>query len=78
MRSWTSSSAWRRPVADEDKTFTPEMWAQFMDMQGPMIQGMLSNYLEQSKALFLQMQEQMQEQTKSMIDNFPFSQEDHS
>ena len=52
------------------------MWTQFMSVQGPMIQGMLSNYIEQSKALFLQTQEQMQEQAKNTIDNFPFSQED--
>lgn len=64
--------------ADGNKTFTPEMWAQFMNMQGPMIQGMLSNYIEQSKTLFVQMQEQMQEQTKSLIDTFPFSQEEPS
>lgn len=62
----------------DGKTFTPEMWAQFMTMQGPMIQSMMSSYLEQSKALFLQTQEQMQEQAKSMIDNFPFTQEEQA
>ena len=64
--------------AAEAQEFTPEMWTQFMSVQGPMIQGMLSNYIEQSKALFLQTQEQMQEQAKNTIDNFPFSQEDRS
>ena len=56
----------------ESREFTPEMWTQFMSVQSPMIQGMLSNYIEQSKALFLQTQEQMQEQAKTIIDNFPF------
>ncbi len=56
----------------EGKPFSPEMWTQFMSVQGPMMQGMMSNYIEQSKNLFLQMQEQMQNQTKSMFGNFPF------
>jgi polyhydroxyalkanoate synthesis regulator protein len=34
---------------------------------------MMGNYIEQSKSLFIQMQEQMQEQTKSMFgSSFPF------
>ncbi len=38
-----------------------------------MMQGMMSNYIEQSKSLFLQMQEQMQSQTKNMFGNFNFT-----
>ncbi|MCD6675339.1 MAG: polyhydroxyalkanoate synthesis repressor PhaR, partial [Burkholderiaceae bacterium] len=49
-----------------------EMWAQFMSMQTPMIQTMMGNYIEQSKNLFVQMQEQMQAQTRNMFQNFPF------
>ena len=56
----------------EGKPFSPEMWAQFMNVQGPIMQGMMSNYIEQSKSLFMQMQEQMQNQTKTMFGNFPF------
>jgi hypothetical protein len=48
------------------------MWTQFMNVQGPMMQGMMSNYIEQSKNLFIQMQEQMQSQTKNMFGTFPF------
>lgn len=33
-----------------------DQWVQFMNMQGPLMQGMMHNYIEQSKALFLQMQ----------------------
>ena len=40
--------------------FTPDQWAQFMQGQAPMMQGLMGNYMEQSKALFLKMQEQMQ------------------
>ncbi|AIY42032.1 PhbF [Collimonas arenae] len=57
----------------EGKPFSPEMWTQFMNVQGPMMQGMMSNYIEQSKGLFIQMQEQMQNQTKNMFGTFPFA-----
>ena len=57
----------------EGKPFSPEMWTQFMNVQGPMMQGMMSNYIEQSKSLFLQMQDQMQNQTKNMFGTFPFT-----
>ena len=43
----------------DPKAFTPEMWAQFMTGQAPLMQGLMGNYLEQSKQLFLQMQEQL-------------------
>jgi polyhydroxyalkanoate synthesis repressor PhaR len=56
----------------EGKPFSPEMWTQFMNVQGPMMQGMMTNYIDQSKNLFVQMQEQMQNQTKSMFGAFPF------
>jgi len=38
-----------------------------------MMQGMMSNYIEQSKNLFVQMQEQMQQQTKNMFGGFAFN-----
>jgi polyhydroxyalkanoate synthesis regulator protein len=48
-----------------------------MNVQGPMMQGMMGNYIEQSKSLFIQMQEQMQNQTKSMFGaTFPFAPSD--
>ena len=49
----------------------PDMWAQFVNMQAPMIQSMMSNYIEQSKNLFVQMQENMQNQARSMFTGFP-------
>jgi polyhydroxyalkanoate synthesis regulator protein len=48
------------------------MWTQFMSVQAPMMQGMMSNYIEQSKSLFMQMQEQMQSQAKNVFVGFPF------
>ncbi|AME24820.1 MAG: polyhydroxyalkanoate synthesis repressor PhaR [Pseudomonadota bacterium] len=50
----------------------PEVWSQFMNMQAPMMQGMMTSYIEQSKNMFVQMQEQMQSQAKSMFSTFPF------
>ena len=57
----------------QGKPFSPEMWTQFMNVQGPMMQGMMSNYIEQSKNMFFQMQEQMQNQTKNMFGAFAFA-----
>jgi len=53
--------------------FGPEAWAQFMNVQTPMLQNMMNNYIDQSKNLFVQMQDQLQDQTRSMLANFPFA-----
>ena len=64
-------------VTEQSKAFYetnkigPEMWTQFVNMQAPMIQSMMSNYIEQSKNLFVQMQENMQNQARSMFTGFP-------
>jgi len=57
-------------LAEQSKGLTPEMWTQFMTMQAPMMQGLVSQNLEQSKNLYLQMQEQMQKQTEQMLESF--------
>lgn len=49
----------------DPKSFTPEMWSQFMTGQAPLMQGLMGNYLEQSKNLFVQMQEKVQQQMES-------------
>ena len=54
----------------ETNKIGPEMWTQFVNMQSPMIQSMMSNYIEQSKNLFVQMQENMQNQARSMFTRF--------
>lgn len=56
----------------DGKPFSPEMWTQFMNIQGPMMQGMMGNYIEQSKNLFVQMQDKMQDQTRNLFTGFPF------
>ncbi|MDE2618281.1 MAG: polyhydroxyalkanoate synthesis repressor PhaR [Burkholderiales bacterium] len=57
-------------LAEQSKGLTPEMWSQFMAMQAPMMQGLVTQNLEQSKNLYLQMQEQMQKQTEQMLETF--------
>jgi len=53
------------------KNFTPEMWTQFLNGQAPMMQGLMGNYLEQSKNLFSQMQEQMAKQAGALFPGVP-------
>ncbi len=45
---------------------TPESWAQFMNVQNPMMQQMMGSYVEQSKNLFTQMQEKMKDPASSV------------
>jgi len=49
-----------------------EAWSEFLKMQGPAIQGLMGSYLEQSANAFLEMQQQMQKQSRSLFGNFPF------
>jgi polyhydroxyalkanoate synthesis repressor PhaR len=49
----------------DPKSFTPEMWTQFMAGPSPLLPGVMGTYLEQSQNLFAQMQEKVQEQLKS-------------
>ena len=50
----------------EGKAFNPDAWAQFMAVQPPAMQNMMSNVLGQSKTLFDQMQ-RMQKQAESFF-----------
>ena len=49
-----------------------EAWSEFVKMQGPAIQGLMSRYLEQSASAFMDMQNQLQQQTRSLFGSFPF------
>jgi polyhydroxyalkanoate synthesis repressor PhaR len=55
----------------DPKAFSPEMWTQFLNGQAPVMQGLMGSYLEQSKNLFVQMQEQMQKQAGSLFPGVP-------
>ena len=52
--------------------FNEDLWKQFMSFQGPATQNLVSAYLEQSRNVFLQMQEQLQKQTRTMFSGFAF------
>jgi len=62
-----------RHLYGDNAAMSQELWNQFLGFQGPMMQNMLGAYVEQSRKLFQQMQENMQEQTRKMLSSFPFS-----
>jgi len=49
-----------------------DAWSEFLKMQGPAIQGLMGSYLEQSANAFLEMQQQLQKQTRNLFGTFPF------
>ncbi len=53
------------------KVQSPEMWAQFLNGQAPMVQNLMGNYLEQSRHMFAQMQEQMAQQAATLFPALP-------
>jgi polyhydroxyalkanoate synthesis repressor PhaR len=55
----------------DPKLQTPEMWTQFLNGQAPAVQSMMGNYLEQSRSVFMQMQEQMAKQAASLFPGTP-------
>jgi polyhydroxyalkanoate synthesis repressor PhaR len=50
---------------------SPEMWTQFLNGQAPVVQGLMGNYLEQSRKMFTQMQEQMAKQAETLFPGMP-------
>jgi polyhydroxyalkanoate synthesis repressor PhaR len=56
----------------ENNPASKDLWAQFLNFQGPAMQGMMGAYMEQSKNMFMQMQEQIESQTRNMFSGFQF------
>ena len=54
-------------AAIDPQAFTPEGWAQMLTGQSPLVQGLFTGYLEQSRALLEQMQQQMARQAEAMM-----------
>jgi len=48
----------------------PELWNQYLTGQAPMVQGLMGNYIEQSRQVFLKMQEQMAKQAGTLFPGF--------
>lgn len=57
----------------ENARINQEWWNQFLAFQGPAMQGLISTYMDQSRNLFVQMQEQLKNQTRTMFGGFPFA-----
>ena len=67
----------QKRLADQSKglldpnVMNPEMWTQFLNGQAPAVQGLMGNYLEQSRNMFVQMQEQMAKQAETLFPGMP-------
>ncbi|MDP2195144.1 MAG: polyhydroxyalkanoate synthesis repressor PhaR [Rhodocyclaceae bacterium] len=75
----TAFSEMQKKLQDQAKTLygdkagmNADLWAQFLNFQGPAIQNMMGSYVEQSQKMFQQMQESVQEQTRKMMSGFQF------
>ena len=61
-----------RSVYGENAPVNQDLWAQFLNFQGPAMQSMMGAYMEQSKKMYAQMQEQLDSQTRNLFSGFPF------
>ncbi len=61
-----------RQMYGQNPMLGSEAWSEFVKMQGPAIQGLMSRYLEQSASAFMDMQQQLQQQTRNLFGSFPF------
>lgn len=61
-----------RSVYGENATVSQDLWAQFLNFQGPAMQSMMGAYVEQSKKMYAQMQEQLDSQTRNLFSGFQF------
>jgi polyhydroxyalkanoate synthesis repressor PhaR len=51
----------------DPKVQSPELWSQFLNGQAPMVQSLMGNYLEQSRQVFMKMQEQLNKQAETIF-----------
>jgi polyhydroxyalkanoate synthesis regulator protein len=59
-------------VYGDNSRVSQDLWAQFMNLQGPAMQSLMQAYVEQSSKMFAQFQDQMQNQARSMFTGFTF------
>jgi polyhydroxyalkanoate synthesis repressor PhaR len=55
----------------DPRAMAPDVWAQFLQAQTPAMQGVMNSYLEQTQAMFAQMQEQIAKQTGALLTGIP-------
>jgi polyhydroxyalkanoate synthesis repressor PhaR len=56
----------------DNSRVSQDLWAQFMNLQGPAMQSLMQAYMEQSQKMFAQFQEQMQSQARNMFSGLSF------
>lgn len=61
-----------RQIFGQNPMLNSDAWSEFVKMQGPAIQGLMSRYLEQSAGAFMEMQQQLQQQSRNLFGGFPF------
>lgn len=62
-----------KSLLGDNPKLSQDWWNQFLTFQGPAMQSLISTYMDQSRNMFTQMQEQLQNQTRNMLSGFPFS-----
>ena len=62
----------RQVYGDNPMLNSADAWSEFIKMQGPAMQGLMGSYLEQSANAFMEMQQNLQQQTRNLFGNFPF------
>ncbi len=61
-----------RSLYGDNNGMSKDLWTQFLNFQGPAMQSMMGTYMEQSKKMFMQMQEQIENQTRTLFTGFQF------
>lgn len=61
-----------RGVYGDSPPLQKDMWSQFLNFQGPAMQTMMAAYVEKSRTMFQQMQDQLQQQTRTMFTGIQF------
>ena len=61
-----------KSLLGDNSKLNQDWWNQFLSFQGPAMQSLISTYMDQSRNMFMQMQEQLQNQTRNMFSGFPF------
>jgi len=59
-------------IYGDNSRASQDLWAQFMNLQGPAMQSLMRAYMEQSQKVFSQFHEQMQSQARNMFSGFTF------
>jgi len=61
-----------KSIYGENNPMSRDLWAQFLNFQGPALHSMMGAYIDQSKKMFSQMQEQVESQTRNLFSGFQF------